>query len=100
MQVSAAIIKGSSVDRLWRGENRVGGELAGVAFRLAGNLQGGEYVAESLTPDQVAALAHNPAARLETITEPVGAAAAIEPPPAPVPARSLKTPQPKTRKSK
>lgn len=68
MQFNAFIMLGSSIDRMWRMQNRIGGSVSGVTFALAGN----KFVANDLTPDQYAALVGNN----QVVTEVIGAPSA------------------------
>ena len=74
MRFGARLKRGSAIDRLWRGQSRMGGELSGVPFHLVGDLFAGFYVVDKLEPDQVTALRHNPSVELDLETEPLGAA--------------------------
>lgn len=74
MRFLARIKKDSHVDRLWRGNRRVGGRVGAVAFRLAAGTY--QSVGE-LDESQVAAIRANPSVELEAL------ALSLPPPPEP-----------------
>lgn len=65
---AATIIKGSPIDRLWRGQRRLSGDIHGVRFRLAGTLNAGIYCAREVTADRVHELQHNQSVQLEAMS--------------------------------
>ncbi len=66
MRFFARIRSGSTVDRAWRKHNRVGGEVAGVPFRLEAG-PGSAFVSMELAPDQVAAMKEQESVEVESV---------------------------------
>lgn len=72
MKFRASIRNPSFLWRLWVSERRIGGEVSGVRFHRIDN----DFVSvdDPLSPDDVAALAHNQMVLLELSTAPAGEA--------------------------
>jgi hypothetical protein len=77
MKFRASIRNPSFLWRLWVSERRIGGEVSGVRFHRIDN----DFVSvdDPLSPDDVAALAHNQMVLLELSTAPAGEAVPIRP---------------------
>lgn len=68
MQFLAHLKRGSAVDRMWRGAHRLGGKIAGVAFKLnGGDFATGIYSAGELAAAEVTALRNHDSVQLESI---------------------------------
>lgn len=101
MNFAASIKKGSPVDRLWRGQRRLSGELHGLRFHLVGTFQAGTYQTSSVPPGHVPAMQNHASVQLEAMDVAPDVAPADAPPeeddpnapPAPlVPRRAPKKP--------
>ncbi len=66
MRFFARIRAGSTVDRAWRKHNRVGGEVAGMPFRLEAG-PGSPFVSMELAPDQVTVLKEQESVEVESM---------------------------------
>jgi hypothetical protein len=67
MQITARIKRASAIWRLWQGNRRTGGMVAGVQFTSA---PGDNYIAENLAPAQAKALENHSDVVLEMFTTP------------------------------
>lgn len=76
MRFLARLKKGSMIDRELRKFNRVGVARYGIAFKLAGTIEGGYYASGEISATQVAELRNRKDVEIETIgTIPLHAAA-------------------------